>query len=68
MGAGNNEKIYFGSISTKLFPPFIFHFGSQKKKNQKNPKPKNLAQPRNPTLLFSALSVCMCLQFKAFKS
>lgn len=39
LGAGNNEKTYFGSVSTKLFPPVIFHFGSQtrgKKIHNKN--------------------------------
>lgn len=51
MGAGNNEKTYFGSISTKLFPPFIFHFGSQKKNNNQL-KPKK-TQPNQETLLFS---------------
>lgn len=50
MGTGNNEKTYFGSISTKLFPPFIFHFGSQRKKTNQNPKKM---QPNPETLLFS---------------
>lgn len=52
MGAGNNEKTYFGWISTKLFPPFIFYFGSQKKKSaKKNQNQKT--QPNQETLLFS---------------
>jgi len=59
LGAGNNEKTYFGSVTTKMFPPVIFHFGSQtrgKKNTQQKP------------LLFSTFSICICLQFKALLS
>lgn len=42
--AGNNEKPYFGSLSTKLFPLVIFHFGSQTRGKDTQQKPLQYIQ------------------------